>query len=406
MIESIVVEGFWDCDECSKRNNGTNLYCHYCQKERPENVRFYLPDDISNLKRHDTLGNPDWICKHCKNHNISEEDICVHCNTHRYEDKHMIGEDVKDAPTHDTNISVKEYSVNTKSSYYQQYNIAQYKKPAIIAIAVITISCLLYWGFRERTIDVIVNSVYWERVIDIYDYVKVTEEGENVPFGAVVINSREVFDGYEKKATGRKIPITKYHSKQVQDGTKQEPYSEMVQQGTKQESYSERVQSGTERYETGKVSGQNGKFQITYGTRPTYTTVTKYRTVPNYVTVTKYKTVPKYKTIQEPYTDYEPEYIQVPDFDTIYTYTIDRLKRTNQLVERGYKGKREPIWPNVVGTHIKVDKSEHFKVSFKDINDGKSYDLNITFNDYDKYNVGSRYKAVINNFGTLTIKGE
>ena len=403
-IESIVVEGFWDCDECSKQNNGTNLYCDVCMKERPENVKFYLPDDISGLKQHDSLGNPDWICKHCKNHNNSEEVICVHCNTHRYEDEHMIGEDVKDAPNRDMGISVKEYSIKTK--YDITNRLVQYRKPAMITMAIIMVLLGLYWGFRERTIDVIVNSIYWERVIDIYDYVNVTEEGENVPSGAVVINIREVFDRYETKATGRTIPVTKYRSKQVQDGTKQESYSERVQQGTKQESYSERVQSGTERYETGRVSGKNGKFQITHGTRPIYTTVTKYRSVPNYVAVTKYKTVPKYKTIQEPYTDYEPEYIQVPDYDTVYTYTINRLKRTNQLVEHGYKGKRESVWPNVVGTHVRIDKSERLKVSFRDVNDVKLYDLNITFNNYNKYNVGSKYRAIINNFGKLTIKGE
>jgi hypothetical protein len=275
----------------------------------------------------------------------------------------------------------------------------------IVCITTIIISIILFiiWLSNDKIIKGTCTNIQWKRSIITYDYKEFIEEDEIVPSGANVISSRQVFDDYEWKLTGRSITVTKYRDIQIQKGTKQVPYKEKIKDGIEQVAYTipRKVKVGTEKYKCKQnKDNRNGKITIQYCTRDIFKVVTdtKYKTVPKYKTITKYRTVPNMVTTSESYTVIEPERIKVPDYDTIYRYSIKRLRRSGEKELSGYN--KSPKWP-IIGKHANNDKFEEYQVSFTV--DNKVYKKEVSFDIFKRIEKGQQYNLKISKLGNFDI---
>src|SRR3989344_3085804 len=81
-------EGRWDCESCGKVGNlGRNRTCESCGKPRPENVKFYLPENAPAVTDPELLkqaeAGADWYCLHCDAGNSNADTTCKQCGAAR-----------------------------------------------------------------------------------------------------------------------------------------------------------------------------------------------------------------------------------------------------------------------------------------------------------------------------------
>lgn len=85
MIKNFRVEALWDCVYCGNQGIGGSQHsCPNCGNPRGQEVKFYLPKDLSKVRAVDETkvkisSGPDWLCSYCSRYNRSDEPICVNC---------------------------------------------------------------------------------------------------------------------------------------------------------------------------------------------------------------------------------------------------------------------------------------------------------------------------------------
>ncbi len=82
------IEALWDCIYCdTKEIKGGIRSCPNCGHVRADDVKFYLPKDISfaNAVSDDkkVSEEPDWFCKFCETYNGAEVNVCKNCGIER-----------------------------------------------------------------------------------------------------------------------------------------------------------------------------------------------------------------------------------------------------------------------------------------------------------------------------------
>lgn len=384
-----IQEGRWDCTYCGTRGIlGRLMACPNCGQRRPEDIKFYLPEDAPDISDEEQLkrakAGPDWICEYCGASNSAIEQVCTQCGAERseavsqevkeysLEERPHFGDegpapDAADDPYADTPYAVEQsYTASfldddepsssppAPNEPEEEGSKKKWFKPFAIVAAII-VACImpaLFFFLMPQTVEAQVSGVEWERSIDVEVYKTVVEEDWSVPSGGRRLDSwREV-----------------HHHEEVIDHYE-----------TKTREVSEKVKVGTERYKCGTRDLGNGYFEDKYCTRDKYET--RYRT----------------ETYEE------PVYRKEPVYQTKYRYEIDKWVHDRTREEEGTD--YNPQWPRVsIGKNEREgEREEEYTVYFVGKKKGKTYEVDLPFEEWKTYKEGQTHKLKINRLGKVEI---
>jgi hypothetical protein len=327
-------EGKWDCPQCGHTGNrGSDLKCKSCNKQRSDDVEFYLEDDAAEVTDEARLAaasaGADWLCEYCNSSNVATLKSCKSCGAERgakrREEKVLL--DADRAPKAPTS---PEPPAPSKKGGLVKWLVAG------LAIGAALFICLP----TEKQLTV--SQVSWERTVELQKLATVTEAAfeDELPSGARVLSRERKF----------------HHNDKIQTGTRE--VSKEVE---------EKVQSGTRKVKVGTKNKGNGYFEDVFKDEPVYENRKK--------TVTE--TVPVFRD--------EPVYKEH------CRYEIDKWVR--DTVERTTGIDKSPKWPEYsLGSRREGEKTETYKVVFKDAG-GKSIDWEPSLEKWQRLEVGKGYKV-------------
>lgn len=319
-------EGRWDCPSCGDvAQLGRNVHCTQCGSPRPQDVRFYLPEDAAEVTDAERLAEanagPDWVCEHCGSSARATDLFCPGCGAERggSAGQKVVEYGMDDMPRSGrpaaTPRPLAAAAVPAKKSHFGRN----------VLVLVAAVFSYIGWSGRTQHVQAVLTAKEWDRTVQVEEYRTVAESDWSVPAGGTQTRSyrairdyRQVLDHYE----------------------------------TRQKQVSERVQVGTETYTCGTVSKGNGYFEDRTCTRPEYET--------------------RYHT--ESYQ--EPIYRREPVWDTKYDYRIKRWLPDTLL--RAHGDTTSPAWPvaTVDATHREGQKKETYVLVLRD-DKGKSYTADV-----------------------------
>ena len=342
-----ILKGYWDCDYCTTKKIGGDIrVCPHCGKPRGEDTKFYL-DSSSTYVNERVVGvvsrNPDWLCGFCNNLNPDRAKACLSCGAVRNSKdmNYFQNREKKEARKQATNQS--QPRVRDSRPTGKEYFITCLITLGIIAFI---ISGLIKLA-APKFVEVTVNSVSWERIINIEDYKTVNESGWSLPSNAKLLNSN--------------IEIRTYN--QVLDHYE-----------TRTRQVSEQVLDHYETQVTGTRDLGNGYFEEITMQVPVYRT--EYRT----------------ETYQE------PVYRNEPVYGTKYYYEIDKWIVTRSIKTNG--NDKEAVWGEIVLVNKEREKNrkEEYGIVLDD-NEGKEYKMKLDYSRWKEIEVGQKFKARISHGG-------
>lgn len=343
-------EGRWDCAQCSSSELGRNRTCQKCGAPRPANVKFYLPEnapaitDPTLLKK--AQAGPDRLCEYCNSSIPAEHEKCPGCSSAM--EKAPLKTDYA-APQDSFPPFTRPSAFHDSSNGGNRPLTRRKSQTVIIATAsVAVLSALLFLFFSTKEVSVSVQSLSWQRTIDVQDERTVTEEDWNIPAGGRQKDSWRAF----------------HHNDQVFDHNE-----------TKYRQECENVQTGTETYSCGSRDLGNGFFEDVECSRPTY----------------------EQQCHDESYQD--PVYRDEPVYKTKYRYEIERWF-TNRT-ERATGNDNEPIWPSVrLGRKEREsDRTEKYNVTFA--GPKKTHEFSVSLEQLKSMQIGQTCLARMNHFGDI-----
>lgn len=243
-----IFEGYWDCSYCgTNKIRGSIRNCPSCGKPRGNDVRFYIDSTSREVKNPDEINkNPDWLCSYCDSLNSDSVKVCHSCGHTReesdlnyfenqnkrnsysqsnYYDTYTKSDDIyiKTKKTIEENknkseFTFSQFSKDTKSIFKSIFSGKNIFIFSIIA-GVLLLGLLLTLLFIPKTKSITVESLPWERFVEIEVYKTVYENSWELPDDAYNVKekqeiytynhtidhyetktrqkSREVFDGYD-----------------------------------------------------------------------------------------------------------------------------------------------------------------------------------------------------------------
>lgn len=360
--EAEILLAYWDCTSCdTKKIRGDVYECKNCGSDRPEDVKFYLPDPENAEVISDNAGvaaaeaGPDWRCEYCDSWMAASIATCTNCG----------GGEEGESPKQSTETynSLDEIPQNTEEARHGKAKKVyddggEYddldgrgapKKSSggclksimtlmVLGVMGIFLMCCVMTVFLpgETRKEVTIVEHSWSLKTELEEFRTVSEEGWSKPSAAFDVTSErrlhhndQVVDHYE----------TRYH---------QESYQ--VRQGTKSESYTEKVRSGSKRVRSGTTTKNLGNGRMKR--------IPRYKNVPVYKTVRKTRQVPRYVTKYRRVAERHPVYRNVPVYQTYYKYKLNRWFPFKTLESSG-KGK-SPKWPDI--SSFKIASSKNLKV--------------------------------------------
>lgn len=351
-----VREGRWDCQFCGTKGIlGRHKACPNCARSRPEGTKFYLPEDAeaveeASLQEQAKLG-PDWICEFCSSSNPASLDSCRHCNAPREgtsPEQKVKEYDVGEAPrSGDMTIPDPHEKYRTEQPAPPKKTRPRWLFPAIGLI--ILVACLLggMLLFGGNDLGVSIEEMRWERSVVVEELQTVTEEGWELPDGAQLIGEREEIRHYDQVVVGHE---------------------------TKQRTVSEQVQVGERTYVCGQRDLGNGFFEDMECSEPVY------------------------ETQQRTETYEEPIYEQVPVYDTMYEYEVERW--TAVRTERATGSDQQVHWPelNLEPNQREGERQETYQIVFRD-GEGERYEMTFPLEEWLSFESQGQYQLRVNGLG-------
>ena len=320
MATGRIIEGCWDCKYCgSDKIRGSIDICPNCGSPRDKDTRFYM-DNPKNYVSEDVAKtinkNPDWLCPYCDSLNSDDINICNSCGSPREDskddyfsnkEKKAMTENSEEKMDHlakksealeEKNEEIKNLLLNITENSQTPVNT---KKSSVNIKKILSIICAvvlvigsvigLTWLLMPKTQTVTIDSVSWERTIDVEEYKTVEESDWSVPTGGRVQYTQQEIQSYRQV-------LDHYETK------------------TRQVSYE--VLDHYEDYVSGYRDLGNGYFEEIMAQRPVYRT--EYRT----------------ETYEEPVYRSEPVYA------TKYYYEIDKWVHKEYVKTTGTD--KNPVW--------------------------------------------------------------
>lgn len=211
----VLKQGMWDCAVCGHKGNpGPLTRCIKCNASRPEDVKFYLPDDAKIVtneeeKRKAYLG-ADWICSYCGSQNKVYENNCQSCGNDR-----EVDEGDKSLPTKETR-----FDNNKKENTQKTDNKSSKKRSKIKRILLFLL--IGFIGFVilstfSSDINVTIVDKKWSHTIEYKVNKLVQDEDWSLPANAQLIKTYQDIHHYDKIPDGYQ---TKTRKVKKQVGTK------------------------------------------------------------------------------------------------------------------------------------------------------------------------------------------
>ena len=285
-----ILVGRWDCSTCgNKAILGPKTQCPNCGASRPEDVRFYLPDDAEIVTIEEQLkearAGVDWICGHCSTQNKAHQVACRGCGNPR------------DEQSEDVNLAEKTYELHE----VPKDALIPYEPPArkpkrntsggwILALILVIVG-FYFLSQIPKDIDVTVSGFTWERTLQMAHYEPVQKEEWHLPKEAYDVSKFRAIHHYDKVFRGYE---TRYRDV--------------------------RVKVGEERYVCGQRDKGNGYFEEVYCTRPIY------------------------RTKQEAYD--EAIYDNVPVYKDKYSFTVKEWVEKGAYLLRARGEDHHAAWPS------------------------------------------------------------
>lgn len=211
-----LVKGYWDCQYCDEKGiDGEKRECPSCGKARDESVKFYMKgvNYLSEEEAAKKTGRPDWFCEFCHSYNPDSEDTCISCGAPRGEDN---GKDYHEMQQIKAEKEAKKQAEQEEAM--KAYNGGGKKKtPIILIILLLAILGIIIFSVVScigKKKDMTVQSVSWEKGIDIEKYSYVEQSDWNLPADAELIKTNEEIHHYDTVMTD--VLVTK--SREVQNG--------------------------------------------------------------------------------------------------------------------------------------------------------------------------------------------
>ncbi len=350
--------GRWDCPVCGTKGNlGPHTSCQNCGSARPENVRFYLPDEADIVRDEQQLkeakSGVDWVCGHCSAHNKAQNVLCTSCGHPKDESSGDIDLSVREYETREIPRSGGDNEETSGEAYRREYAKSRtkpgYKRKKVGGVlgkilSVPILAAVLYSLLRmfPATIEVDVVGFRWERTIQFEHYEPVQEENWSTPSGAFDIQSFRAIHHYDKKYVR-----TETRTRKVQ------------------------VKVGEERYVCGQRDLGNGYFEDKYCSRPIYE--------------------------QREETYQHDVYEDIPVYRTKYRYKVMKwVRKKENLLITGAEN-QTPNWPEVPSMGRRDEwregsKTEGYFVSVKE-DDGDIHEEQIPMSVWNSLNVGQKLRA-------------
>jgi hypothetical protein len=217
----------------------------------------------------------------------------------------------------------------------------------VAGVAVLILGILGLLLFRTEEIPVTVDSVYWERTVQIEALETIVEEDWELPEGARLLDQREEIHHYDQSIVGYE---------------------------TKQRQVSEQVQVGERTYVCGQNDLGNGFFEDVECTEPVYETQTR----------------------TETYED--PIYEQIPVYRTLYRYEIDRW--VDSRLARASGSDLQAYWPetDLAEREREGERDQSYQIVFVD-DDGERYEMDFEEDEWLTFERRARYKLKVNQLG-------
>lgn len=411
--------GVWDCNFCPTRGiSKDHLTCPNCNGNRPENVKFYLPENAPIVTNAAEIAQAhvgaNWICSACHTDNTNDHDTCVHCNaprgssksreTHVYngdaphsadEARIRLGErddtlgsssfhpvDVQvssgesigfaspatqDPPRSDTvyTAPVQDFSptrrqnFTTDSSFERKSGGSNFGMWVIFAVVALVVGGLIFFLTRTHEVTATATSFSWSRNIHIQVLNTVREEGWSIPGG------------------GRQVSVT-----QKQSGTKQVfDHNETVEKKITVSDGSEEYKCGTRNKDLGNGDFEEEDVMCT-----------------------------RQLSHQETKMETKPVYRDEPVYDDWYTYDIEKWFDARTVPTSGSSQTDPgPYWGKFtlaqggyrnVGVERVDHEDEDYTVTLTS-SEGKQYTRHVNYNDWMLYNQTTTYTLVLNNLDML-----
>ncbi len=392
--------GYWDCRHCGTIDIMDDIYdCPHCGKARDDNIifhpyrhnenkpRHYVSSDDSDYRR--LTSGPDWTCSYCDSNNAFSNTICRKCGHSKdegdkyYFDHHperkgiipidhgtnktttnnnrTVSSDANDnvvhypplvtIPTPPTKTKVDKHENDSKNYYptsavastsLKPYDYSPNYRPqlpeinlpwerigiiAIIIAAIISVFCLL--TPKERTITI--TGVDWERSIVVEEYRTMHESDWHVPPGGRITSTRSEIHHYD--------PVLDHYETVTKTRT---------------------VVTGSHEEVVGIRDLGNGGFEE-------ITTVV-------------------IDTEEETYTELEPQYVDVPVYQTKYYYDIERWVYDHTVTANGRD--KEPYWPEVNLTQSQRESNYTEVYGIYAINKAKKTHYTLSYESWRNVSIG------------------
>lgn len=344
-----LVEGLWDCPYCNQKGiGGLTKKCPGCGHPQDEGTKFYVGENKSYLSEDQSKEygqGADWTCSYCETLNRHNSTECAGCGAPReqssgdYFDNQKRIEEQEKKQQSSLNEIASAQSHTTSFDKTTKNSFGKRKKLGIFFAVIVALFAFFLW---PKNTTGIVQDKSWSRNIEVETYKTVKENDWSIPEGGREYDKKEeihhydtVIDHYED------VTVTK--TRQVQDGY--DTHTNYIDNG-----------DGTFREET--VS------------------------TPRYVT--------------ETYTEVEtqPVYVDVPVYQTKYYYEIERWVYERSVSTSGKK--EEPYWGDVAlkDQEREGKREENYIVTFV-TKKNKTYEKEMPFDEWKKYEMGEKKKLVI-----------
>lgn len=358
-----IVMGYWDCNYCDTKGiEGTIRDCPNCGHPRSENTRFYMnKSSIQYLSEEQSKNKgkgPDWLCEYCGSLNSALESNCTSCGSSKdssrrdYFDIHEMNQtesvsveeestneyqydweekepdivlqeidksNEEDVQTNDETIASTELyqpvdKQKEKLSWIDKCMRFLFSEEFANGLKLLAVSGLLFAAIflmiqlvipKPETITV--TGFAWESYVDVERYETVTENDWTVPSGGRLLYTQEEIHHYD------------------------EVFSHYEQETR---TYTEQVLSGYDTYYTYSDNG-DGTFTEHSHMDPIYTTEIRTETVD------------------------VPVYDEVPVYETMYYYEID--KWVYNRTEKVSGVDKTPYYAEVDFASNEREESRHIK---------------------------------------------
>ncbi len=184
-MEPRVFEGKWNCKQCGNvGNRGPADFCPACGAAKPEEVEYYLLDEVEAVTNSAQLAEasagPDWSCTYCKGANKAGYKFCDSCGA---------GSDKPKLPASNTPV-VRQ--VIPQRSWQPKATKASSSKFGLLFLLVgLFLLCFaVYKLLVMHPTTLTVTSVEWKREVLIEKFVTSKDAGWNTPSGARITGSR------------------------------------------------------------------------------------------------------------------------------------------------------------------------------------------------------------------------